>query len=149
MRVALDTNILAYAEGLNGAPMKTRAEDIFRRLLPENTFVPVQTLGELYQILVRKGARPPSRARDAVLIWRNTYAVIETSDAVLLAALDLATDHQMALWDAVILSAAAEAGCRYLFSEDMHDGFIWRGVTTVNPFSASRKELLESLFETE
>jgi hypothetical protein len=35
----------------------------------------------------------------------------------MLAAADLATDHQLGLWDAVILSAASKAGCRLLLSE--------------------------------
>ena len=64
---------------------------------------------------------------------------------VMVAALDLATDHQLAIWDAVIISAASQAGCRLLLSEDLHDGFSWGGVTVVNPFASPRHELLESL----
>ena len=32
MRVALDTNILAYAEGVNGAPMRKAALELVQRL---------------------------------------------------------------------------------------------------------------------
>jgi len=35
-----------------------------------------------------------------------------------------------------MLAAAAGSGCRWLFSEDMQDGFIWRGVTIRNPLAA-------------
>jgi hypothetical protein len=51
------------------------------------------------------------------------------------AAADLATDHQLGIWDSVILSAAAEAGYRLLLSEDLQEGFTWKGVTVTNPFS--------------
>ena len=45
----------------------------------------------------------------------------------MLAATDLASAHQLGIWDAVILSAAADARCRILLSEDLQDGFTWRG----------------------
>ena len=41
-----------------------------------------------------------------------------------------------------MILAAAEAGCRLLLSEDMHDGFTGRGVTITNPFASSRHPLL-------
>lgn len=148
MRVALDTNILAYAEGMNGPSMQTSARAIIQRLIPSTTFLPLQSLGELFRVLMGKAGWPASKARDAILDWRDSFPVIETSDSVLVAALDLATDHRLNIWDSVILSAAAEAGCRFLLSEDMQDGFSWKGVTVFNPFTASRRELLESLFET-
>jgi predicted nucleic acid-binding protein len=65
----------------------------------------------------------------------------------MLAAADLAVNHQLGIWDAVILCAAAEAGCRLLLSEDMQDGFIWQGVTVTNPFAASRHPLLEAMLD--
>jgi predicted nucleic acid-binding protein len=61
------------------------------------------------------------------------------------AAADLATDHRLGIWDAVILSASSQAGCRLLLSEDLQDGFTWGGVTVVNPFAAERHALLEAL----
>jgi predicted nucleic acid-binding protein len=70
--------------------------------------------------------------------------LIETSPAVLLAAIELATQHRLGIWGAVILAGAAAAGCRFLLSEDMQSGFTWSGVTVTDPFSAARHELLET-----
>jgi len=114
VRVALDTNILAYAEGVNGAPMRKAALELVQRLPEGTTFLPVQTLGELFNLLVRKARRPPVKACKAILSWRDAFPLIETSAQVMLAAADLATDHQLTIWDSVILSAAAESGCRLL-----------------------------------
>ena len=110
MRVALDTNVLAYAEGINGAERRDVALNLVRRLPQEATVVPVQVLGELFNVLVRKGGKPRSDARDALLSWRDAFPVVETSPEVMLAAADLATDHQLAIWDAVISSAASHLG---------------------------------------
>lgn len=145
MRVALDTNILAYAEGVNGASMRKAALDLVNKLRQASVALPVQTLGELFHVLVRKAARPPADARAAILSWRNAFALIETSAEIMLAASDLAVNNQFGIWDAVIVCAAAEADCRILLSEDMQDGFIWKGVIIINPFAQSRHPLLEAL----
>lgn len=144
MRVALDTNVLAYAEGVNGLAMKKAALELLDKM-PQNLVVlPVQALGELFQLLVRKAGRSPAEARQAILGWRNAFALIETSPDVLLAALDL-TVRQFSIWDAVILCAAAEADCHLLVSEDMQDGFVWKGVTVVNPFAKPKHPLLQTI----
>ena len=147
MRVALDTNVLAYAEGVNGASMKQVALDLVRKLPASGTLLPVQVLGELFNLLVRKARRPRSKARSAILGWRDAFPLIETSEAVILSAVELATDHQLGIWDAVILSAASEAGCRLLLSEDFREGFTWKGVTVTNPFAPSKHELLTALLD--
>ena len=145
MKVALDTNVLAYAEGTNGAAMRDKALDLVQRLPQESIVLPVQTLGELFNVLVRKAKRRPVRARTAVLTWRDAYPVVETSAAVMVNATDLASDHGLAIWDSVVVSAAADAECRLLLSEDLQDGFTWRGVTVTNPFGSPVHPLLAAL----
>ena len=142
MRVAFDTNVLAYAEGVNGAPCRQAALELLQKLPDGAALVPVQVLGELFHLLVRKAGRTRAKARRALLSWQDSFPLIETSAQVLTAAADLSTDHQFGIWDAVVLSAAAEAGCRLLLSEDMQEGFTWRGVTIVNPFAVAKHELL-------
>jgi predicted nucleic acid-binding protein len=146
--VALDTNILAYAEDTNGAEMKNAALALVRRLSPETTLIPVQALAELYSVLVRKAGRSRENARDAVVSWGDSFPMIETSPEVLLAATELAAVHQLGWWDAVMLAAAADAGCRFLLSEDFQDGFTWSGVTVANPFAATPHPLLAALIAT-
>jgi predicted nucleic acid-binding protein len=134
MLIALDTNILAYAEGVNGAERREQAAQILKDFSVETIVVPVQALGELFTLLVRKARRPVADARAAVLSWYDAFPVADTSSAVLLDAMELAASHQFALWDAIMVAAAATSGCRWLLSEDMQDGFTWRGVTIRNPF---------------
>jgi predicted nucleic acid-binding protein len=54
MRVALDTNMLAYAEGVNGVAMRDAALSIIGKLPADNTVLPIQVLGELFNLLVTK-----------------------------------------------------------------------------------------------
>lgn len=147
MRLALDTNVLAYAEGINGARMQGRALEVISRLPAGESFLPVQALGELFNLLTRKGGRTASKAQSALQIWQDAFLLIETSRNVMTAALDLASDHQIQIWDAVILSTASSARCRLLLSEDLQDGFTWNGVTVVNPFAEEPNPLLAELLD--
>ncbi len=134
MRVALDTNVLVYAEGVNGAERAVAAQAALERHVADELVVPVQALAELFMVLTRKAKWPAARARAAVLAWHDACVVAETSTSVMLEAMDLSALHQYSLWDSVMLAAAAQAGCRVLLSEDMQAGFVWRGVEVRNPF---------------
>lgn len=150
MRVAIDTNVLVYAEGFVGSEADRDKPAMARKVLAAlpagMVIVPVQCLGELFRVLVTKKRLNAAEARDRVLEYRTLGGTAPTSDMVLIRATDLAVDHQVPLWDAIILSAASEQGCRLLLSEDYQDGFTWGGVTVVNPFTAAPHPLLAGLF---
>jgi predicted nucleic acid-binding protein len=145
IRVALDTNILVYAEGLNGASKKKFADGVIQKLPHDSVVLPVQVLGELFNVLVRKAGKTTKVAGSVVLGWHASFPVIETSALVIWNAIDLVVSHKIRIWDAIILASAASAGCRFLLSEDLHDGFTWGGVTVVNPFLDSKPAMLEAI----
>ena len=147
MRVALDTNILAYAEGVNGAARKATAVELLQRLPAGSALLPVQTLGELFQLLARKVNRTPAQARAAILGWRDAFPLIETSETVIVGAAELAASHRFSFWDGVVLASAAEGGCRLLLSEDLQEGFTWNSVTVTNPFGVSSHPLLTGFLQ--
>lgn len=145
MRAALDTNVLFYASSDETDPKNAIAIELVERLRPEETVLPVQVAGELFATLVRKRRWTREAARDAVLKWGDTFPLIETSSDILLVGMSVSMEHQLRMWDAIILAAAADAGCRVLLSEDLQDGFTWAGVTVVNPFATVKNPLLASL----
>lgn len=147
MNVALDTSVLVCAEGLNGEPKKAVAIAVLEALPHESTFIPVQTLVELFDVLVHKARRSRSEAGASILSWGDAFPLVESSGDVLLAAADLAQAHGLGVWDALILSAAADAHCRLLLSEDLQAAFTWRGVTVANPFRSPGHPLLAALLD--
>ena len=147
MNIALDTNVLAYAEGIDDALRRDAALETILRLPQDRIFLPVQVLGELYNVLLRRGGRTRAQARDRLLRWRRSYPVLETTEIGMGMAADLSAEHNLQIWDAVILSAASQAGCRLLLSEDMQDGFAWGGVIVVNPFAARPHPLLAAMLK--
>ncbi|MDP2680979.1 MAG: PIN domain-containing protein [Rhodoferax sp.] len=147
MRIALDTNVLAYAEGLGDELRCGKAVQLIGLLATQELFLPAQTLGELTRVLIGKAKRTPADTRDAVLGWADSFEVADSTWPAFQAAFDLVTDHQLPMWDALILAIAAENHCRLLLSEDFNQGFTWRGVTVVNPFGASQHPLLAQLLK--
>jgi len=145
MRVALDTNILAYAEGLGDQPRCGKAMELIERLPLGEVIIPAQTLGELTRVLQLKAKRNAEEIRSAVLSWADAFSVADSTWGAFQAALDLNVDHKLQIWDALILAVAAEQHCRILLTEDMQAGWTWRGVTLVNPFALEQDPLLEQL----
>lgn len=147
MRIALDTNVLAYAEGLGDELRCGKALQLIGLLTTEDVILPAQTLGELTRVLIGKAKRTPTDTRDAVLAWADSFEIADSTWPAFQAALDLVADHQLPMWDALILAVAAENQCRLLLSEDFNSGFTWRGVTVVNPFGATLHPLLVPLLK--
>lgn len=136
-RVALDTNILAYLAGVSRDTRDDakieQVRNLMGRLSDEVSLVaPTQTLGELFVVL-RRGGASAQDARAILLEFAQAFGSSASETRTALAAADLVVDHKLQFWDALIVTAAAEAGCALLLSEDMQDGFLTRGLTVINP----------------
>ena len=144
MRIALDTNVLAYAEGVGNKARRDASLSLISRLREQDVVLPAQTLGELYRVLTGKARRNAEAARQAILGWADTYEIADSRWTAFQSAMDLCADHGLQIWDALILSVAAESRCRVLLSEDLQDGFTWRGITVVNPYALPAHPLLKA-----
>lgn len=148
-RIAFDTNVLAYIAGVDrhvdDGPKIEASRALLQQLRGRAALIaPVQALGELFVVLTRAGATR-DEARETALRMAQSFGTADSSSSAFLSALDLAAAHKLQLWDALILNAAAEAGCALLLSEDMAGGFAWRGTVVVDPFAPSRDERLTRL----
>lgn len=147
MRIAIDTNVLAYAEGLDGPVRQSQARAVMQALGGHDVIVPTQVLGELFNVLTRKGGRNGPEALRDINIWREALQIASADAEVMSEALALAAAHRLQIWDCLILATSAAAGCSILLSENMQDGFTWAGVTVANPFSQPANPLLSALFD--
>jgi predicted nucleic acid-binding protein len=145
VRLALDTNVLAYAEGVGDLERMRAATGLVEALPSSLVVLPAQVLGELYRVLAGKTRRAPDTCRGAVHAWADAFEVADSSWTAFEAAFDLAVAHGLQFWDALILSVAAEQRCRFLLTEDLRSGFTWRGVTVVDPFAAPMDPRIASL----
>jgi predicted nucleic acid-binding protein len=132
---------------VNGLERRQAALGILRRLPTPATVIPVQALGELYNVLVRKTGRSAAEAPTSIVAWATTYPTVNTTRSEMVAAAELAAAHRLGIWDSVMLAVAAENGCGFLVSEDLRDGFTWGGFRVVNPFAVPLFPLLGALLE--
>jgi predicted nucleic acid-binding protein len=114
----VDTNLLVYAYDRGAGPKQQVAAELIAELASE---------------LVVDPPLAPAMARQAV-DHLAVLPVVPTDAAMVLRAIDTSQTHALALWDALIVEAAAAGGCAQLLTEDMNPGQIIRGVELVNPF---------------
>lgn len=136
-RIALDTNILAYLAGVShdrGDEDKVAKIRSLVGKLNESASLtaPAQTFGELFVVLRRSGVTATA-ARDILLGFSEAFTAPPSEIRTALSAADLAVDHKLQFWDALVVSAAVDAACSILLSEDMQHGFVCRGLTIINP----------------
>ena len=130
MSAFFDTNILVYAQQMDGKGDQARA------LLAGGGKLSVQVLNEFTAVSRRKQRRDwreIDRSRR-----RRAHAWSIAAGTVTLdlhhAARALAQDHRLSFYDALIVVARSRRGCDTLFSEDMQHGRSIGGLAIVNPF---------------
>lgn len=143
-RIAVDTNVIVYGEGIDDPRRRDLARDSLATIASFEIVIPVQVLGETLRVLLGKARWPLERALKAVRSFEE-FELARTDAEVWREARQIIDIHRLPVWDSVILAAASQAGCALLLSEDYQDGFVWRGVTVVDPFAERRHPLLESL----
>lgn len=109
-------------------------------------FLPAQVLGEAYNVLT-KARRTRGEARELVRSAADTFGTLSPTIATYVAALDLAADHKLQVWDALVIRTADDAGCTMLLSEDMQDGFVVDGLTVINPFAPVLHPILAAVID--
>ena len=97
--------------------------------------VSVQVLQELYVTLTRKTSAPIDRATARELVRSYASWLADPTDLdLVLRASEVEELHRLSFWDALIVTAAAQAGVSTLLSEDLNDGQVIEGVKIENPF---------------
>lgn len=139
-REFVDANVLVYAFDASAGVKQQLAERLLERLWNGETgCLSVQVLQEFFVTVTRKVARPLSidEAADRIREFAAWKIFAPTADDVL-AAIALHKQAQVSFWDAMVVEAAAQSGCDVLWSEDMNDGQVLRGVRIRNPFLTPR-----------
>lgn len=136
-REFLDANVLVYAFDTSAGRKQRDARAILERLWSTGTgCLSVQVLQEFFVTVTRKVPKPlPVAEATARIRELKTWKVFSPGTDDVLAAIELHAQSHIGFWDAMIVIAAAEAGCEVLWTEDLNDGQTLRGVRVRNPFT--------------
>ena len=130
--VFLDTNILLYCLDRSNEDKRQIAISLVRRHVADIA-ISVQVLQEFYVNATRKLGLTPSDARSQVELWSNRR-VTQISSKLVLSAIDSSERYRISFWDALIVESAVLADANILYTEDLSQGQVIRGVKIVNPF---------------
>lgn len=135
MRRFLDTNVLLYADDEDAGEKRDRARRLLREAFAAgDAVVSTQVLQEYFVNATRKLGVDPAIARRKVEIVAELDVVRIDLDLIY-SAIDLHRLHSLSFWDALIVRAAAVAGCGLLLTEDLQHGRVIDGVRIEDPFA--------------
>lgn len=131
----VDTNILLYALSRDSAESE-KAERANQILASRRVALSVQVLQEFYVQVTRESRkdRLPEELAARLIESFLRFPVQETTVGIVRAAVETHQRYRISYWDAAILEAARELGCRVVLSEDLNDGQDYGGVRVENPF---------------
>ncbi len=141
--IALDTNILIYAEDAGDKGGRhPQALALMDALAPVGAIIPLQVLGEFLNVCRTKSLLAFEQASVQASLYAATFGHWPTDLDDLLDAATLAARYRLQFFDAVIAIVARRAGATILLSEDMHDGLVLDGLTVINPFVPANAAVL-------
>ena len=132
----LDTNILVYADDSLDAWKHKRSESLILDGIEKGlSRVSAQVLGEYFVTITRKIAVPldAETARRRVELL-SIMPVLPIDARLVSTAISTMRRYGISYWDALIVSAAAAAGCSVLYTEDLNRGQEYLGVRVVDPY---------------
>jgi predicted nucleic acid-binding protein len=134
-RTFFDTNVLVYLFDSDSPEKQSRARDALQRALERGAVViSTQVLQEFFVTVTRKLARPlPAGDAETALRRLMELAVVQVDPDLILAAAVSSHRDRISFWDALILAAAASAGCEQVMSEDLQHGQSFGRLRVENP----------------
>lgn len=130
----LDTNILIQAIDKTDRRKMKIARQLLREAAENNRgVISTQVLQEFYMAATKKLGVEPLMAKELLHQFHNFETII-ISPNLISEAVDCSILNRISFWDSLIVAAAESAGCSAVWTEDLNDGQIIRGVKIKNPF---------------
>ncbi|MGA8308811.1 MAG: PIN domain-containing protein [Terriglobales bacterium] len=137
-RFFLDTNIFVYAFDAKTPAKARRASLLIRQAADTGKgVVSYQVVQEFFNVALRRFAQPMNVAEAEqylITVFRPLLA-IHSSPALCVEALRIGEKHHFSWYDSLIVAAALQAQCSFLYSEDLQHGRKIEDLQIENPFA--------------
>ena len=144
MTVSFDSNVLIYAFSVD-EPVQSKARVIVETLAERGGSLPEQVIREFLAIAQRRRFMPPTKARQIATSISERFEIVTGASDDLWAASELAERHKLQYCDSLLCCTARRAGCSFLLSRDMQDGFTIGAMRIINPFVPANDDLVAEL----
>lgn len=133
-KVFVDTNFLVYLFSDNEATKKAHCTSLLNSLRGKTGLVwSTQIMQEFYQVMTAKHRVPAHMVKNILRLFDDFELVINNKDTIN-TAIDIQTINKISFWDSLVVSAALQAKCSNLLTEDLNDGQSIQGIVFQNPF---------------
>lgn len=132
-----DTNVFVYVWDNRFPDKVTVASKVSARLAAVGSAISVQVVGEVQNVLSKKLKFSNWMAAQTARNLLAGFDIYSPSRANAEEALGEMAAGRHSYWDALMLTAARDAGCSIMFSEDMQDGAKFGSLEIVNPFGVA------------
>jgi predicted nucleic acid-binding protein len=133
-KVFIDTNIIVYGMDLGNRAKQKRARSLLQEAGERHKgVISTQVMQEFYVAATRKLNADPLYVKE-ILHSLAHFEVVAIGPQLINEAIDCSILQRISFWDSLIVVAAESAKCSEIWSEDLNDGQIIRGVKIVNPF---------------
>ncbi len=128
----IDTNILVYLSS-NDEIKKDIATKFLYKL--SNAVISTQVLGEFSNVAIRKKILTSNKLIEYIKHFERSFDITVITEKTIISAIKIKEKYKFSFWDSMIISAALQANCNILYSEDMHHSqIIEQKLTIINPF---------------
>jgi predicted nucleic acid-binding protein len=136
-RFFLDTNIFVYSFDRSAATKSRKATRLIRKALAtQKGIISYQVVQEFFNVALKKFSQP-MKAADAEQYLGTVFRPllgVNSSQALYAEALHLLAKSGLSWYDSLIVSAAIQAQCDFLFTEDLQHGQRFGRLQISNPF---------------
>jgi predicted nucleic acid-binding protein len=135
-KVFVDTNILVYCMDDSDKKRKARCRTLVETLVGDLYGVlSTQVLQEFYVAATKKLGADPLAVKDILHSFRRFETVVITPE-IIKEAIDCSLINRLSFRDSLIVAAAESARCERIWTEDLNDGQVIRGVRIQNPLKS-------------
>jgi predicted nucleic acid-binding protein len=133
-KVFIDTNILVYSMDEFDPAKRERCRFLLRSAVKDfQGVISTQVMQEFYVVGTKKLGVDPLLMKD-ILHSFEQFEIVGLNPAIIYTAIDCSILNRLSFWDSLIVVAAESAHCGILWTEDLNDGQVIRGVRIDNPF---------------
>jgi predicted nucleic acid-binding protein len=133
-KVFFDTNLLIYLYSSDEIAKQDKVLEYVET--HENRWISTQVSSELCHVLRRKFKLEYAQIENVLTEIRTSFQITTVTVDTIERALKIATHYHYSYYDSLIIAAALEISCDFLFSEDMQHGqLISKHVKIFNPLS--------------
>ena len=133
-KIFVDTNIFVYTIDRDLPAKQRRAQEAIASARGKDQLVvSTQVMQELYAVITRKKGLNLVLAKETVRRLEHMEVVTVTPELIW-EAIDCSVLSGISFWDALIVVSAESARCERIWTEDLQEGQVIRGVRVENPF---------------